>query len=250
MKRLYCLIFLGLLTGTTFAGVANSGEFLEPWKDNRIAIVIDTFEGNSIDWDKLATDPRVAGIIHRATIGYRKDKEYFNRKEEATKRGYKWGSYHLGVAGDPVKQADFYLETVKPEEDEVIALDLESLESNKYMSLDQARVFIKRIKEKTGRYPMLYANYKVVTQISTVTGKEDLFSKTALWYARFRNQVTDFPTGTWDSYTLWQFSCEINCKPTQLNSCAYLVPGTETDMDINVFNGTVDDLKEKWPFGE
>jgi lysozyme len=240
-------MFLVALMGTNFISSANSGEFQEPWKDNRIAIVIDTFEGNSIDWDKLATDSRVAAIIHRATIGYRKDKEYFNRKKEAKKRGYKWGSYHLGISGDPVKQADFYLEEIKPEDDEVIALDLESLDSNKYMNIEQARLFINRIKEKTGRSPMLYGNYKTINQISTVVGKDELFSNTALWYARYRNQLLDFPTGTWNSYTLWQFSCEINCKPTQLNSCAYLVPGTETDMDINVYNGTTDDLRREWP---
>jgi lysozyme len=26
------------------------------------------------------------------------------------------------------------------------------------------------------------------------------------------------------------------------------VPGTKSDMDINVFNGTVDQLKAAWPF--
>lgn len=69
-----------------------------------------------------------------------------------------------------------------------------------------------------------------------------------MWYARFKPTVTDFPKGTWDSYTLWQFSSEINCKPGHRDSCLYTVPGTETDMDMNVFYGTVDELRKEWPF--
>jgi len=52
-------------------------------------------------------------------------------------------------------------------------------------------------------------------------------------------RVTDFPTGVWQRYTLWQFSSEIL---PQLR-----VPGTKADMDINVFNGSVEQLKAQWP---
>jgi hypothetical protein len=46
------------------------------------------------------------------------------------------------------------------------------------MSFDEARVFIKRIKERTGRYPLVYANNLVTKaiadhhyqQLLTVTG--------------------------------------------------------------------------------
>jgi lysozyme len=251
MRRLQCFVLSVALTATLFiVCFAQTGEFREPWNNSLSAIVIDPFEGNSIDWNELATDLRVVGIIHRGTIGYRLDKEYFNRRDEAKRRGYKWGSYHLGKAGDPVKQADFYLDTIKPEDDEVMALDIESLESSKYMSLDEARLFIRRIKEKTGRYPMIYGNYKVINAVTKSIGKDNLFSKTPLWYARFKRETIDFPVGTWNTYTLWQFSSEINCKPTQLNDCLYTIPGTKSDIDINVYNGTVDDLRYNWPFNK
>ena len=107
---------------------AQSPEFNEPWKNPNIALAIDPFEGNAIDWDQLATDKRVVAIIHRATIGDRVDKKYAERKIEAKKRGYKWGAYHFGRPGDPIKQADFFLETVKPEADDLIALDLDGFE--------------------------------------------------------------------------------------------------------------------------
>jgi len=229
--------------------LAQSPEFNEPWKNPKVALAIDPFEGNDIDWDKLATDQRVVAIIHRATIGDRVDKKYAERKVEAKKRGYKWGAYHLGKPGDPIKQADFFLETVKPERDDLMALDLESTDFEKHMNFDEARVFINRIKEKTGRYPLVYANNLVVKAINDAKIPADVFLSTPLWYARFKPVVTDFPKGTWSSYTLWQFSSEINCARDNRAACVYTVPGTEYDMDVDVFNGTIEELRQKWPLG-
>ncbi|MEK6335373.1 MAG: hypothetical protein AABM67_10525 [Acidobacteriota bacterium] len=62
------LIIMAALACFTVTAHAQSPEFNEPWKDPRIALAIDPFEGNPIDWDALATDPRVVAIIHRATI--------------------------------------------------------------------------------------------------------------------------------------------------------------------------------------
>jgi len=157
-----------LLTVVIFAcsAAAQSPQFTEPWKHPNIALAIDPYERNEIDWEKLATDKRVVAIIHRATIGDRADRKYTERRDEAKQRGYKWGAYHFGRPGDPIKQADFFLRTVKPAADELIALDLESMDEGKDMSLEEARVFIKRIKETTGRYPLIYANNEVAKAIS------------------------------------------------------------------------------------
>ncbi|HXT64946.1 MAG TPA: glycoside hydrolase family 25 protein [Pyrinomonadaceae bacterium] len=236
-----------LVTAISVSAFSQSSEFNEPWKNPNIAIVIDPFEGNDIDWDKLATDKRVVAIIHRATIGDRVDKKYAERKIEAKRRGYKWGAYHYGKPGDPVKQADFFLETVQPEKDDLLALDLESTDFDKHMSFAEARVFVNRIKEKTGRYPLVYANNLVVKAINEQSNEDDVLANTHLWYARFKSTVTDFPKGIWNSYTLWQFSSEINCHPENRAACLYTVPGTAYDMDVDVFNGTIEQLRQRWP---
>jgi len=236
-----------LLACSSLTAIAQSPEFSEPWKNPNIAIAIDPYERNDIDWDKLATDKRVVAIIHRATIGDRADRKYAERRDEAKKRGYKWGAYHFGKPGDPNKQADFFLATAKPAADDLIALDLESTDGSKHMSLDEARAFIKRIKEKTGRYPLVYANNEVAKAISDQHGVDEIFAKTCLWYARFKRSVTDFPTGTWNTYALWQFSSEQNCAAANRSACLYTVPGTEYDMDVDVFNGTIQELRLKWP---
>jgi hypothetical protein len=89
----------------------------------------------------------------------------------------------------------------------------------------------------------------VTKAITDTFGADDLFANTQLWYARFKSNVTDFPQGTWKTYTLWQFSSEVNCRSTSRSACLYTVPGTEYDMDVNVYNGTIEELKSKWPFG-
>src|SRR5713101_7717830 len=131
-----------LLASSSLTAFAQSPEFSEPWKNPNIALAIDPYERNDIDWEKLATDRRVVAIIHRATIGDRVDRKYFERRDEAKKRGYKWGAYHFGKPGDPIKQADFFLETVKPGKNDLLALDLESDDATKHMSFAGARIFI------------------------------------------------------------------------------------------------------------
>src|SRR6185295_1404445 len=227
MKRsrlvVLALIFMPtlLISHASNPVLAQSAEFNEPWKNPQIALAIDPYEGNEIDWEQLSTDTRVVAIIHRATIGDRADRKYAERRDEAKKRGYKWGAYHLGKPGDPLKQANFFLETVKPEADDLMALDLESADAGKHMSFAEARIFIKRVKEKTGRYPLIYANNLVTKAISDQYGEDEVFSKTRLWYARFKKNVTDFPSGTWKTYTVWQFSSELNCSRADRVACLY-----------------------------
>jgi len=225
-------------------------QFREPWNDHTKAIVIDLYEDSEIDWGMLATDPRVVGVIHRATTGVLPDREFEKRREEARNRGYRWGSLHVGTPIDPVKQADFYLSVAKPSDDEVIALDLECVEASNCMTITQASAFIRRIKEKTGRYPMVYANHYVTTQISATRVNRKVFSETKLWYARFRKTIPSFPNRVWNSYTLWQFSSEINCNELHRNACLYRAPGTNYDMDISVYNGSIGEMRKNWPFSQ
>lgn len=70
-----------------------------------------TSMGNATISQQLATDSRVVAIIHRATIGDRADLKYAERRDEAKKRGYKWGAYHLGKPGDPIKQEEIKIPT-------------------------------------------------------------------------------------------------------------------------------------------
>lgn len=215
-----------------------------PWKRDDTSIVIDAYEQNGIDWDEMASDTKMVAVIHRSSIGLRVDKKYVERKKIAKERGYLWGAYHLGYRGNTIAQADLFLSLVDGEEDTLMILDLEDTSSSRFMSLDEAKVFMDYVYEKTGRIPIVYANHSTTKKMNTKFKNDPIFQQSRLWYARFKSRVTDFPAGIWKNYFMWQFSSEINCSRT--GSCLYNVPGTTKNMDVNVFMGDATELMLQW----
>lgn len=277
MKKCFCRLLVGLIF---YASVASGqtvppGEFDEPWKDVTRPLILDPYEGNkNLDLNLVQkNEPRVAGIIHRASrcrwnsrtkrcFEVVPDLAYEERRKQAKQLGFLWGSYHLGYAGvNPVKQADDYLAIAKPEGNDVMGLDLENTHARdpKVMTLADAEIFIRRIKEKTGRYPLLYVPERVRNAILLNYGADSEFAKTPLWYARYCLHLGDFfPTKFWKTYALLQFASELNC-PTTIGStkncplqrekrCPLPAPisGTDYQMDVNVFNGTKEELINQW----
>jgi GH25 family lysozyme M1 (1,4-beta-N-acetylmuramidase) len=253
-----------LFASLAFAG----GPFTEPWRDQNRALVIDGYEHNSIDWAKLANEKRVVGFINKATDGVGepwnctnpdtslevcrlKFRRYFvaqelyqTRRMLAKSLGMKWGSYHLGRKGNPIAQADHYLDMAKPTDDEVMALDIEGLE-DKWMSLEDAQKFVVRIHDKTGRWPMLYVNGSTAKHIADNRADYRILSRLNLWYARFSPEIDGhFPKGNWDKYDLWQFSATPNCNDRR---CPQRVAGTPNDIDVNVADMTPEALRAAWP---
>jgi lysozyme len=221
-----------------------TASFNQPWKKADTSIVIDAYEGNSIDWNKMATDTKVVGVIHRSSIGTRTDTQYKARKKIAKERGYLWGAYHLGYRGNTIAQADLFLSLVDDDPETLMILDLEDTSAGKLMSTEEAVIFMNYVYEKTGRIPVVYANHSVTNTLNQKVKNNPLFQQAKLWYARFKATVTDFPADIWKNYFLWQFSSEINCSTT--GSCLYNVPGTKSDMDVNVFYGTPRELEARW----
>lgn len=218
--------------------------FSSPWNRPDTTIVIDAYELNSINWNQMARDRKVAGVIHRSSIGMRIDKKYKERREIARQRGYLWGAYHLGKRGGTIEQAKLFLDLIDGDEETLMILDLEDTNSSRFMSLDQAIIFMEYVYEKTGRIPVVYANHSTTKLLNQRLASNPLLQQAKLWYARFKSHVTDFPKGIWNNYFLWQFSSEINCSRT--GSCLYNVPGTRYDMDVNVYNGTESQLRYDW----
>lgn len=219
-------------------------KYSNPWKRTDTQIVIDAYEGNSINWSQMATDPRVVGVIHRASIGLQADTLYKSRAATAQQRGYLWGAYHLGKSGDPIAQAKFFLSTIGDTSHIFMALDLEDTSASGMMNIANAKIFLNYVFQKTGRMPVVYANNTVVKAINAAMKGDVTFAQTQLWYARFVSAIPSFPGGVWSTYYLWQFSSEINCSST--GHCLYNVPGTSYDMDINVYYGSKAALAAEW----
>jgi hypothetical protein len=74
------VVFITIATCNGSFLSAQPSEFNEPWRNPNVALAIDPFEGNEIDWERLVTEKRVVAIIHRATIGDRVDRKYHERR--------------------------------------------------------------------------------------------------------------------------------------------------------------------------
>lgn len=216
----------------------------QAWKRTDTALLLDCYQGNSINWDQVATDKRIVGVIHRATIGLRADVLYNQRKENAKRRNYLWGGYHLGDSSDPIVQANFYLKTIGDPASVLMVLDLEDVLNPKMMNAENARKFLAHVYQVTGRMPVVYTNHSSTLVLNEKMKNDTYFNNTKLWYARYREEIPKFPKGIWPSYFLWQFSSMANCSKT--GSCLYNVPGTDRYIDVNVYYGSVAALRREW----
>ncbi len=248
-----------------------ASDFSEPWKKPDRALVLDAYEYNSIDWAKLSTDKRIAGFIAKASDGlpppyfcsgdetalrlckalwkrHAVARELFHtRKAMAGVLGLKWGAYHLARPGNPVEQANNFIDFAEPGPDDLLALDIEDNDPEKWMSLEDAEQFVRQVHRRVGRFPVLYTNGTTARHIAENRSRYALLSRLPLWYARYKSEIdVHFPVGNWQGYTLWQFSAQANCGRVH---CPYRVPGTPNDIDVNVAPMTVAELREQWPFG-
>ncbi len=246
---------------------------VEPWKKPENAIVIDAYELNEIDWSQMLSDKRIAGFISKASDGlpesytckgehngdtvghcktmwrkYAVSRElYETRRLLARSKGLLWGAYHLARPGNPIDQANHFLDYAKPQDDEMMVLDIEGIDPDNYMSLKDAQVFAGHVKTRTGRYPVLYTNHATARHIAANRDTYRILSRLPLWYARYKPGITgSFPMGNWDSYALWQFSAAANCTKRR---CPYRVKGALNDIDVNVAPMSKAQLRKVWAFG-
>lgn len=267
--RIGLAVIGALLVGTT---VANASDFSEPWKRGDRALVVDAYEYNPIDWQKLASHKRVVGFINKGSDGvsppyackgnetevrlckalwkrHAVARELFHTRRTVAKAlGLKWGAYHLGRPGNPIDQANNFIDFAEPAPDDLIALDIEDNDSKKWMSLQDAETFARHIHTRLGRWPVLYTNGSTALYIAENRDRYPLLSRLPLWYARYKPAIgLHFPKGNWQTYTLWQFAAGTNCDA---RSCPYRVPGTPLDIDVNVASMSAEELRSQWPFGE
>jgi lysozyme len=237
------------------SALSNASEFVRPWKDPSTVLILDPYGPNHLELEKVATDKRVVGIIHQASRGLESiDSQYKDRRSSAKAQGYLSGSYHLLTNADTKAQIDRYLEKVGIHADETYAIDVECLPEdstckrpNNKVTPAQILAALKYFKEKVGWLPLLYVNGHIRDAMSPRIAADPGLKATRLWYARNISDISRFfPDRQWKSYTIWQFSSELNCNPSP-GACPYRVPGTNSDMDLNVFYGSEQKLRASWP---
>jgi len=193
-------------------------------------LVIDLSHHNTVtDWDAIAA-AGIRGVIHKATedVGF-KDSQYAGRRQAALNAGLLWGAYHFLRPGNMQAQARFFLKQADPDAATLIAADHE----DDQVSLDSLKAFLTELESATGRSPVIYGGHVLRDQLN---GKHDpVLAPHRLWFAHYTtNAQPNLPSGTWDSYWLWQFTDKGD------------LPGIKNRVDLNTFAKNPAMLAAEW----
>ncbi|WP_264723361.1 MULTISPECIES: glycoside hydrolase family 25 protein [unclassified Wolbachia] len=199
-------------------------------------VIVDLSHWNqSVDF-KLAKEDGILGVIHKATQGIRYiDPTYAERRKTAEEEGLMWGAYHFGVGENGKDQADHFLETVGNDSKVLLALDVEENRDGKNITPKQAEDFVAKVREETGRLPLIYGSPYFLKDFAT-----PILMKCPLWIARWGVRPI-LPKG-WKKWVIWQYTDgKSGKKPREVEGIG--------PCDRNKFNGTLEELKDFWVSG-
>ena len=207
----------------------------EPIGHSNTVFDISHHQGGNLDF-AAAKHSGMMAVFHKATEGTQfPDQRYTGRMEAALQLGLLWGAYHFGRNGNGIAQADYFLSHTHHNDNTVLVLDLERASSDSTMSLIDAQAFVKHIKIKTGKYPILYGG----AYLKSLANYNDLGELLAcpLWLAQYTT-TTHLPAG-WPKYTFWQYTDGTHgpgaMPVTGIGKC-----------DRDLFNGSKATLVEFW----
>ena len=183
-----------------------------------------------IDWPAVADDGVLFGFA-RVSHGGFVDPEFETNWEGMRKNGLLRGAYHFFEPdGDVVSQATTFIDhvgTLGPG-DLPSVLDIEShggLTAEEVVS--GARTWIDIVEAGTGRKAIIYTgSYFWNDSVGTTE-----FNGHPLWIAHYQTNCPNLPTA-WDNWTFWQYSSTGS------------VSGIGENVDVNYFNGTIEQLND------
>ena len=216
-------------------------------KEYRMATVpgIDVSYWNSgIDWLKVrATGQRF--MFTKATEGdFYADPTFDDNWIGAKKAGVLRGAYHFFRADvDPVRQARKFIDYVRTMDDDgelPPALDLETHDGQpKSKIISGAKIWLDEVEKAFGKKPIIYSGqYFLQDYFSEAGGGPPSWAGNyPLWLAQYPNNYIEgaskpfLPRG-WFKWTFWQYSDKGRVK------------GVNADVDLSVFNGTLENLNK------
>jgi lysozyme len=180
----------------------------------------------------------ILGVINKATEGPGLvDKTYKVRREPARQREILYGAYHFLRPGDPIAQADHFLDValgVEQPDELLLALDHE----DRSVPLDNAKQWLKHVFDKTGRRAALYSGFLIKEQLGD--RRDNFLKQHRLWLSHFSSNPK-WPRN-WAAPWIIQFTGDgVGPGPHE-------VPGIEIEggVDLNHFGGTPEQLREQW----
>ncbi|MBK9927335.1 MAG: LysM peptidoglycan-binding domain-containing protein [Anaerolineales bacterium] len=196
---------------------------------------------SGIDWPKVrATGQRF--MVAKATEGdFYADPTFPTNWSGAKAAGLLRGAYHFFRCNvDAKKQAKKFIDYVKAVKDNGELPPVLDLESNDGQTKDKviarAKIWLDEVENAFGRKPIIYSGqYFLQDYFSEAGGGPPKWAKDyPLWLAQYPNTYVDgqkpfLPRG-WFIWTFWQYSEKGS------------VNGINANVDMNVFNGTLEEL--------
>ena len=158
----------------------------------------------------------------------------------AAANGIFWGAYHFFRTHiDPVIQAKVYCETVGEFDSLPPVLDLEVAGSKGERLNHKVRQFLDEAERITNKRPIIYSSGGFWRSYMAYEKRihTDWARAYPLWIAQYTT-LWPTPLYPWAGWEFWQYSDKGK------------IPGVITHVDLNWFNGSVEDLNRKYVVGD
>lgn len=200
-----------------------------------------SYWNSGIDWPKVRATGQRYVYAKASEADFYKDPTLDDNWAGAKSAGVLRGAYHFFRCGvDPVSQAKNYIEYVKSLNDDgelPPALDLEVSDGvPNHKIIPSVKTWLNLVEAAFGKKPIIYSGfYFLKDSLSIVGGGPPSWAKDyPLWIAQYPNQYVDgmspsLPPG-WFKWTFWQYS-----EKGKVN-------GINANVDLNVFNGSLEEL--------
>lgn len=187
--------------------------------------------GMPIDWNKVKSDGQSFAFVKATEGGDWINPHYVKDIQAANVHGLKTGAYHYArPAGDAKTQAANFAAQIALAPNQTLppVLDIEVSEGKSASQLESwIEEFTSELKHLTNRTPMIYT-YKYFWMGEMNNSQK--FSNMPLWLAAYQDEAPD-PVGGWQNLSFWQ------------RSGSGKVAGIPTDVDMNLFNGSKQQLE-------
>ena len=200
-----------------------------------------SYWNSGIDWPKVRATGQRYMFAKASEADFYKDPTLDDNWVGAKSAGVLRGAYHFFRCGvDPVSQAKNYIEYVKSLNDDgelPPVLDLEVSDGvPNHKIIPSVKTWLNLVEAAFGKKPIIYSGfYFLKDSFSVAGGGPPSWAKDyPLWIAQYPNQYVDgmspsLPPG-WFKWTFWQYS-----EKGKVN-------GINANVDLNVFNGSLEEL--------
>ena len=184
-----------------------------------------------INWEKFEKEnPKehpIQFIYMKACEGSdHKDTQFDTNWEKAKEHGFTRGAYHyFSPYSTGLEQATMFIQTVKLEKGDLApVIDVEEKPANKALFMQELKIFIAKLEEHYGMKPIIYSGKKYKARYLN----DKYFERFPTWIAHYYAEQLEVKS----EWLIWQ--CTDKGE----------IPGINHKVDINVFNGELQQLNE------